>query len=215
MTIEGSKKDFGVDRWLSDDNLGHLLVAYDRHDPSESDETTEALESTLRGLAGVPFSARAVPDGESWKEVVWPEDSLRYPATQQVGVELLTVRGRRQQLPDGSEEAVSFVSLVIPEITPFLILTVEQNGQSASACVRATLLDDAPDRLDHVLMGQVDTAEKFLRWLLMLLAEDPEPASSSPWTGTVPAAPGCCRHSNAGCSKPWSQASRITPSSFT
>ena len=142
-------------------------------DPSESDETTEALESTLRGLAGVPFSARAVPDGESWSEVVWPEEPLRYPATQQVGVELLTVRGRRQQLPDGSEEAVSFASLAIPEITPFLILTVEQDGQSASACVRATLLDDAPDRLDHVLTGQVDTAEKFLRWLLMLLAEDP------------------------------------------
>ena len=30
VTVEGSKKDFGVDRWLSDDNLGHLLVAYDR-----------------------------------------------------------------------------------------------------------------------------------------------------------------------------------------
>ena len=173
VTVEGSKKDFGVDRWLSDDNLGHLLVPYDRQDPSESDETIEALESTLRGLAGVPFSARAIPDGESWSEQVWPEEPLNYPTTQHVEVELLTVRGRRQQLPNGSEEAVSFASLVIPEITPFLILTVEQGGQSASACVRATLLDDAPDRLDHVLAGQVDTAEKFLRWLLMLLAEDP------------------------------------------
>ena len=184
VTVEGSKKDFGVDRWLSDDNLGHLLVAYDRQGPSESDETAEALESTLRGLAGVPFSARAVPDEESWSEVVWPEEPLRYPTTQQVGVELLTVRGRRQPLPNGSEEAVSFVSLVIPEITPFLILTVEQDGQSASACVRATLLDDVPDRLDHVLTGQVDTAEKFLRWLLMLLAEDPGASFLAPMDET-------------------------------
>lgn len=173
VTIEGSKKDFGVDHWLSDDNLGHLLVAYDRQAPSASDGTAEALESTLRNLAGVPFSARAIREGDSWSERAWPEEPLHYPPSQHLGVELLTTRGRRQPLPNGSAEAVSFAGLAIPEITPFLILTVEQDGQSASACVRATLLDDAPDRLDHVLMGQVDTAEKFLRWLLMLLAEDP------------------------------------------
>ncbi|MGI3785090.1 MAG: phospholipase D family protein, partial [Janthinobacterium lividum] len=173
VTVEGSKKDFGVDRWLSGDNLGHLLVAYDRQVPSASDETAAALESTLRSLAGVPFSARAVPDKESWSEHVWPEEPLHYPPTQHVGVELLTTRGRRQQLPSGSQEPVSFAALTIPEITPFLVLTVEQDGQSVSACLRATLLDDVPDRLDHVLMGQVDTADKFLRWLLMLLADDP------------------------------------------
>lgn len=173
VTVEGSKKDFGVDHWLSDDYLGHLLVAYDRQVPSASDEIAEALESTLRSLAGVPFSARVVPDGDSWSERVWPEEPLRYPPAQHVGVELLTTRGRRQHLPTGSEEAVAFAALAIPDITPFLILTVEQDGQSASACLRATLLDDLPDRLDHVLMGQVDTAEKFLRWLLMLLADDP------------------------------------------
>ncbi len=173
MTIEGSKKAFGVDRWLSDDSLGHLLVCYDRQAPSAPDETAEALESTLRGLAAVPFRARVAPDGDTWSELVWPEEPLHYPPTQQVGIELLTTRGRRQSLANGSEDAVSFAALTIPDVTPFLILTVEENGQSASACVRATLLDDVEDRLDHVLMGQVDTAEKFLRWLLMLLAEDP------------------------------------------
>ena len=173
VTIEGSKKAFGVDRWLSDDSLGHLLVAYDRQAPSDPDETAEALESTLRGLAAVPFSARVVPDEDTWSELVWPEEPLHYPSTQHVGIELLTARGRRQSLVNGSEDPVSFAALTIPDVTPFLILTIEQDGQSASACVRATLLDDVEDRLDHVLMGQVDTAEKFLRWLLMLLAEDP------------------------------------------
>lgn len=175
VTLEGSKKNFGVDRWLSDDSLGHLLVEYDRQSPTAPDETSEALESTLRSLAGISFSARATADGNSWSELVWPEEPLRFPAAQHVGVELLTTRGRRQSLVSGSEDAVCFPSLTIPDVTPFLILTVEQDGQSASACVRASLLeeDDVPDRLDHVLMGQVDTAEKFLRWLLMLLAEDP------------------------------------------
>lgn len=175
VTLEGSKKNFGVDRWLSDDSLGHLLVAYDRQTPSAPDETGAALESTLRGLAGVPFRARATPDGDLWSELVWPEEPLHYPSAQHVGVELLPTRGRRKALASGSEEGVSFTSLTIPEVSPFLILTVEQDGQSAAACVRATLLqeDDVPDRLDHVLMGQVDTAERFLRWLLMLLAEDP------------------------------------------
>lgn len=173
VTIAGSKKALGVDRWLSDDSLGHLLVCYDRQAPSAPDETAEALESTLRGLAAVPFRARVAPDGNTWSELVWPEEPLHYPPTQQVGIELLTTRGRRQSLANGSEDAVSFAALTIPDVTPFLILTVEENGQSASACVRATLLDDVENRLDHVLMGQVDTAEKFLRWLLMLLAEDP------------------------------------------
>ena len=173
VTLEGSKWDLGIDRWLSDNSLGHLLVEYDRQAPSAPDETSEALESTLRSLAGVSFSARAAADGDAWSELVWPEEPLRYPPTQQVGVELLTTRGRRHALANGSSDAVVFASLTIPEVTPFLILTVVQDGQSASACLRATLLDDVPDRLDHVLMGQVDTAEKFLRWLLLLLAEDP------------------------------------------
>ena len=173
VTLEGSKKNFGVDRWLSDDSLGHLLVEYDRQSPSIPDETSKALESTLRSLAGVSFSARAVPDGDTWSELVWPEEPLLHPSTQHVGVELLTIRGRRQAMATGSSNPVCFASLTIPELTPFLILTVEQDGKSASACVRATLQNDVEDRLDHVLMGQVDTAEKFLRWLLMLLAEDP------------------------------------------
>jgi hypothetical protein len=173
VTLEGSKNTFGIDRWLSDDSLGHLLVEYDRQAPSTTDETTEALESTLRAVAGIPFSARAVRDGDGWSELVWTDEPVPHPPTQRVSVELLTTRGRRQELSGGTSDHVCFSPLTIPEITPFLIVTVEQEGQSASACLRATLVDDVPDRLDHVLMGQVDTAEKFLRWLLMLLADDP------------------------------------------
>ena len=55
-----------------------------------------------------------------------------------------------------------------------------------------------PDRLDHVLTGQVDTAEKFLRWLLMLLAEDPGAGFLVPLDETVRAALGSMQAQQRG-----------------
>lgn len=131
------------------------------------------LEATLGALAGSAFSARAVSDGESWSELVWAEEAVGRRPGQLVRVELLTTRGRRQDLGGAHQDSLRFDDLSGEQVTPFLVLTVEQDGQSVSGCVRATMVEDVPHRLDHVLLGQVDTAEKFLRWLLMLLADDP------------------------------------------
>lgn len=173
VTLEGSKTTFGIDRWLSDDSLGHLLVDYERHDPQAADETMAQLEATLRGLAGVAFSARATQEGAAWTEEVWADEPVQVRPGQLLRLELLTLRGRRLGIGTGPTDAARFDGLNPQQVTPFLVVTVEQDGKSASSCLRATMVADVPDRLDHVLAGQVDTAEKFLRWLLMLLADDP------------------------------------------
>jgi hypothetical protein len=64
----------------------------------------------------------------------------------------------------------------LADVTPFVVLLVSDvehstasNRLELSTVVHASLIDDPPSRLDEVLARQVDTPEKFLRFLALLL----------------------------------------------
>jgi len=71
----------------------------------------------------------------------------------------------------GARIDVTFSDLEMVDITPFLILRVtDGRGQTRGTVVHAALTGDPPGRRDELLARQVNTPEKFLRFLALLLS---------------------------------------------
>lgn len=171
VTLEGRKRQLGIDQFLGDAGLGKMLVPYKRQPVTEHDETLEQLQATLRRVAAVPFTATISPQDDGWREVVTAAEELHIADGDHLTLGLLTALGRAQPVFSGQPVTVAFGRLSVPDLTPFLILTVTRESTSVSTCLRAQLVNDPPDRLDQVLAAQVNTTEKFLRWLFLLLGE--------------------------------------------
>ena len=66
---------------------------------------------------------------------------------------------------------MTFPGLEMVDITPFLIVGVtDASGESRGTVVLAAFTGDPPGRQDELLARQIDTPEKFLRLLALLLS---------------------------------------------
>jgi hypothetical protein len=83
---------------------------------------------------------------------------------------------------------VAFTDLATTHLTPFVVLRArDDRGVQRSAVVHAVLLDDPADRLDEILARQVDTPEKFLHFIALLLGmADPSGLLASAGNGSGP-----------------------------
>lgn len=85
-------------------------------------------------------------------------------------LELPTQPGRSRRLMAGSRVAEGFDAVPLIGVTPFLTVRVTHtSGETGATVVRAELHGDPPGRLDEILASQIDTPEKFLRFLALLL----------------------------------------------
>jgi hypothetical protein len=63
-----------------------------------------------------------------------------------------------------------FSGLAVVDLTPFVVITAsDRRGEKLSTVVCAQLVGDPAGRFDEVIARQVDTPEKFLRFLALLL----------------------------------------------
>jgi hypothetical protein len=141
--------------------------------PEPLEETLgRELERHLRRLAARSVTATVERTGDRWSERVHGRHDLDLPPTTRLRVRLLTEEGRSVEQPSGPIEAV-FDGLVTADITPFVVLELSAERDSVrvdrSSVVRADLVGDPSGRLDEVIARQVDTPEKFLRFLALLL----------------------------------------------
>ncbi|MDF2807413.1 MAG: uncharacterized protein K0S43_2359, partial [Cellulosimicrobium sp.] len=182
VELVGGATKLGVDAFLGDgQGLRSLLVTYDGAGgvgPDPAEEVLKALRNALRALAEIPFTLTVVP---STQNVVHDlrltsEGSLPLPSGLALQAELLTVKGKVRVPEAASPVDVTFDGVTVPDITPFVILRVTDiesstvsNPVELSTVIHAHLVGDPPNRLDEVLARQVDTPEKFLRFLMLLL----------------------------------------------
>jgi hypothetical protein len=95
------------------------------------------------------------------------------PAAMRLTAELLTRRGEARTVPPGVVVDVVFEHLALVDVTAFVVLRLRDGrGEERSTVVRVLLIGDPPGRLDAVLARQVDTPEKFLRFLTLVLGLD-------------------------------------------
>jgi len=98
------------------------------------------------------------------------KEALPVPQGFTVRAELLTRAGDACLLPGGRPAHAIFESVPLEDVTPFVVFRVTSpDGMLRGTVVRAQLIGDPPGRLDEVLARQVDTPEKFLRFLALLL----------------------------------------------
>nr|WP_221377002.1 phospholipase D family protein [Actinoplanes polyasparticus] len=168
VELAASKEKLGINKLAGEDSdLRAILEEYERHDLVEPDDDSGwALENYLRDIAAVAFSATVLNGGEPYELRVQTAEDVVPPPGGRLTLSLLT---RPDQAIDLPAEAV-YSGLATTEITRFLLLTAEgQDGTIRRAVVIASLTGDPYDRLDRVLAEQINTPEKFLQFLMLLL----------------------------------------------
>ncbi|MGW5364467.1 phospholipase D family protein [Actinopolymorpha pittospori] len=179
VELVGSRKQLGIETMLGDGaDFRSILEPYNRQSAVEMDDDQRMLDNLLRALAGIPLTATVEPDQHDdgtrrlGRLRIRLTSDVPAPAAEEVRftAELLTRRGEAAELALGVPVDASFADLAVFDVTPFLIITAQDDHSGrATTVVHAQLVGDPADRLDQVLARQIDTPEKFLRFLALLL----------------------------------------------
>ena len=174
VEVVGSRARLGVDAMLSGD-LARYLEEYPGTggaEPDPEDDVRRRLENVLRGLAELVWKLQVTPDGDAWCLAVSTGLPIRLDDGMRATVELLTNPGVARPLLAGATHHGAVDGVLLADVTPFLAVRLELSGIGVATVVRAVMDVDPPNRLDTVLATQVDTPEKFLRFLALLLGLD-------------------------------------------
>lgn len=171
VELAGRRRALGVDTMVGDDApFKSVLELYQRQPAVERDEEAWRLENILRDVASIGLTATVDPGDGPFTLALVGDRHLPEAEGISLLAELLTRRGEACKLAPGMAVAAQFGPMAVTDITPFFVLTVRDDaGRSVSTVVRASLIGDPSGRLDEILARQVDTPEKFLRFLALLL----------------------------------------------
>jgi hypothetical protein len=177
VELRGGATKLGVEATLDFENgLGPILEPYDPVGGRDLDPIEEALRqllNLLRAIAEQPFTATVRRERDEYTEVI-ATTSRTFDPTVKVTVELLTLPGRSAAVLPGVPLEAELGPVPLDLVTPFLAVHAAAPGPNGgelrqATVVRCRLVDDPAGRLDEILARQVDTPEKFLRFLLLLL----------------------------------------------
>ena len=173
VELVGTKSRLGIDTLLGPDApFRQMLADYKALGgklPSADDEADRLLEEALRSLAALNFMAAVTRSGELYTMLVTSSDPLRLGEEITATVGLLTCPGDTVRLQAPAD--VTFPGIEMVDVTPFLVVRVaDARGESRATVVLAALTGDPPGRHDELLARQIDTPEKFLRLLALMLS---------------------------------------------
>lgn len=178
VEFAGPRKHLGIDAFIGQDApFATLLEKYEAvggavADPSEEEQW--ALENCLRTIAEIPHSLQVVASDDEVKHALHLTSmhGYRLPEGWVASGELLTGPGRRQRVSEaGARVDVTFSKVATADITRFVVIRVRtHSGMEAGTVLVADLTGEPHDRLDRILARQIDTPEKFLRFLYLLLS---------------------------------------------
>src|SRR5690606_836589 len=184
VELVGGATKLGVDTYLgSKAPFATLLEPYEATGgpPSDpGDEERWKLEQALAAVAEVGYEATVTSDGIDYAVTVTSEKPLTYPPAFELRMELLTRPGQSfPQTPETAAKA-TFTGLPLADVTPFVVLRMSSpSGFSARTVVRAELFGDPAGRLDAIVARQLDTTEKFLQFVALLLGLGAAPELSA------------------------------------
>lgn len=171
VELIGPQPRIGVDAVFGEKSEFRKLVnryeAVGGREETEDEQLDEWLEAAARGMAAARISL--VVDRSDPYDVVLTAGDV--PQLDRVAVTtwLATAPAIVRPLPQHDEE-VRFGGLDVTELTPFVVIRVEdERGARRDTVVIADLQGDVPGRVDSVLAKQLDSPDKFLRFLLLLL----------------------------------------------
>lgn len=172
VELHGSARTWGIDAMLNSGDTASFLNMLEPHvaQPEQVDnEDGLELESLLPDVAAIPFTSYVSPVSGSYSLELGSAAPIPVPRDVRVTVELLTRPGDAAVLEADVPVKKTFDRLRVVDITRFVLLRASKGDERRGTVVRATLVGDPADRLDEILAGQIDTPEKFLRFLMLLL----------------------------------------------
>lgn len=174
VELTGGKKTHGVATLLDPESafLG-MLEPYDTEGGADPDPDTEAqwrLENALRDLASCGWVVSVQRSGDKYVLGLDTQNAASIPPGMSARVEPLAHPGKACVIEAGRTRHGAIAGVPLVEVGPFLRLHIADESCRAAACVvRAELRGDPEGRLDEILATQIDTPEKFLQFLALLL----------------------------------------------
>lgn len=175
----GAWKTFGIDAWLGTDAdpspFRTMLEKYEPTGGAERDREDQArwkLENQLRKVGAIPHQALADPLDDGTYALRLRSKNYGLPQQYRATIRPLTRPGTDLKVDPVSDLSLTFPGLTKAEVTGFFAVTLEDVDEKieASCVVLAALENDPEDRLDAVIAAQLDTPEKFIRFLYLLMS---------------------------------------------
>ena len=179
--LSGGPKALGVKALLAAGSpFMSLLESFSPSMNSDTDESDDrvrhALESVLVDIAGVEFSLEAEASGEAWATRLRSPTLPDGPAALKITLSIAPFNLPTEAVPLelGVPSDARFTPRASADLTPFLILAASTSSggkrASCSTVIKAKWINEPPNRLDDIMIRQLDTPEKFLRFIMLLLA---------------------------------------------
>ncbi|MEO8527542.1 MAG: phospholipase D family protein [Pseudolysinimonas sp.] len=184
VELVGPQPRVGVAAVFGEDSaLRKLVIPYTATGgavPTDNDRADHALEMALRAMAGVRMRNTISSSEETYAIGVEVLEVPRFDTDLVTTVHLLTRPGNSAPLPQEIGRSAIFTGMPLTDVTPFLVIRVrDERGEERSTVARAELVGDIPHRRDAVLARQIDSPQKFLQFLLLLLSLGGEDAGRS------------------------------------
>lgn len=177
--LSGGSTRLGIEAMLGENSpLRGILEQYSFPESISADSQQElghGVESYLFDLAGMKLSAVASRTESDWDVLVTSDSTLPNPPGFDAEVYIcpLNMPAGRRRLSFEQIISVNFQAIKAADITPFMNLACigRRDGLvvEKQIIVCATLFGDPSQRLDEILVRQIDTPEKFLRLINLLL----------------------------------------------
>ena len=169
----------GVDAIVGEDAPFHTMltpyVASERPEIDEASTACRALEDLLLDIAGgVRFHTTVTQRLDGWVSRITSETALpHFPEGTIVTIAPHNRPAETCPLSPVEPADIELPSMELADVTPFLQLTARRmvNAKTVEhSTVICSQLDGAPDdRIQEIMARQIDTTEKFLRLLLLLI----------------------------------------------
>ena len=177
--IVGQVRKFGVDALVGDDApLRSMLTPYLASETADTDQAStvgRALEGLLMDIAGqVGFFTTVNKQPDGWiPRITTGSEFPRIPADASVTIAAHNRPAETYELHPGESIDIELLPREIADITPFLQLTATQAVEGTvieRSTVICSQLDGEPDdRYHEIFARQIDTPEKFMRLLALLM----------------------------------------------
>lgn len=175
VELTGPSYRVGVGKWLDDENpsLRQMLVPHEWSEPRPDDSPTEELLKEIRTGLGQLEVVCTIIEGAPGQ----------YRATYRSTTPLPDLHGARlraRPLTDAMWSPVTDPHIALeratglPGLTALLGLQVELDGQTEQMTLLCALIGAPDDREDRLVAHLITNADRLIRYLLMLLTDQPE-----------------------------------------
>ena len=172
-------KTLGVDTLVGDDaRFRKMLTPYAPSEPEPDGEAAvagRALEGLLLDIAGgSPFRTVVTGELDGWTSRVTADAALpHFPEVVDVTIAPHNRQAETYPIRPAEPVDIALPARDLADLTPFLRLTVRRTVEGVvleRSTVVCSRLEGAPgERFDQILARQIDTPEKFLRLLALLI----------------------------------------------